>query len=509
MKGALGLAAAGVAALLLVGMQAVRDAGRESGEAPPELSPQAVLSMSEATPHGALAAFALETPIGRVGPDSIRARDLDAPEQRALQRLLDLIDETKREALSRLEEEALLSLDRGTADAAAAAIGDAEIDAFLRSAPALPAVAGSPRELASHVLSLRALRAARSQRLERLRGEIAAERFVPGRGEEDGTRWPAVAARVGSRTLTDADVESEARVPLFWLRSQLVAQLGRAFAAHADSLLLAREADARGTPADALAAAMTATELAPSEADVDAELRRRGLAEDGPPERRARARELLAFRAGDARRQALLSRLRAETPVAFLLAQPTPPRVEVAGSRPGPGDPPVTLVAFTNLRCRLCAATNEILDAVETGPYAGSVRVLRRPLFPEAALPLLADALVEACASAQQRGAALRRAVIDAVAGAGPVDSAALALRTVADPDRFAQCLADPQTRATVEAQRAEAQRLGFAEAPGFVLNGLPLLGFQGRARLEEIIAAEIVSSAQSDVATTALHWRP
>lgn len=509
MRGVRGLVALGAAVLLVAASVALRAARHDDEPPPPAPPPQAVLPLSGEAPIGALAGFQLDTPIGRVGRDSISARDLDANEQRALQRLLGVLDDAKRETLSRLEEEALLALDRSPANAGEVAIGDAEVDAFLRSAPPLPAVAGSPRDLARHVLSLRAQRAARSQRLDGLRGEIPLERFVPSREEGDARPWPAVAARVGPRTITDADVEHEGRVRLFWLRSQLVAELQRAFASRADALLLTREAAARGTTFEALTLATTATAYSPSDADVDAELRRRGLTGDDRPERRARARELLVFRAGDARWQDLLSRLRAETPVAFLLAYPTPPRVEIAGARPGPGDPPVTLVAFTNLRCRICTATNEVLDAVEKGPHAGSVRVLRRPLFPEAALPLLVDAMAEACASEQGAGAAFRRAVIDAAAGAGPVDATALALATVAERDRFEHCLADPRTRATVESYRAEAERLGFEEAPGFLLNGLPLRGFQGQSRLEEIIAAETVSSAQPDATAATMHWRP
>lgn len=490
--------------------------------------------------ESAVVRFDLDTPIGRVGVEAIRARDLGDDEQRALRRLLSRIDETKREALSRLEADALLALaplqaghdsrDEAAGEAAVdaadatrsavaaepigesamgeAASDEAEIDALLRSAPPVVTATSPPRELARHVLSLRARSAARSARLARLHATIGVERFVPPPEVEPAGPWPEVVARAGSRTITDADVESEAQLGLFWLRSELVARAAQAFASHADALLLAREAATRGMTPEALTAALGASAATPGDAAIDAELRRHGFAGDPRPERRARARALVAFRAADAARVDLLARLRAHTPVMLLLVQPTPPRVAVAESRRVPGDPPVTLIAFTNLRCRVCAATNAVLDAIAAGPYARRVRVVRRPLFPEAALPLLVDAVAEACAAEQGAGGALRRAVFSAGSGTGSSGASAAALGAVPDRDRFSRCMADPRTRATVEAQRAEAERLGFGEAPGFLVNGLPLRGFQGQARLESIIAAETSSPATPDAAPASSHRR-
>lgn len=548
-----------------------------------------------------LAAFGLDTPIGRVGGETLRVRDLPDDDRRAIERLLARIDEAKRAALSRLEDEALLAADRGSArptggagpaagfaamasapaggarsagdpaaiggeaisgtpidDAARggtairgdaidgtafddATIGDAAIDAVLRRMPPIPAAAGPPRELARHVLAIRARDAARSERVARLRAEAGAERFAPPPGTAAGAPWPEVASRVGSRAITVSDVEREARLRLFWLRGELAARAALAFSARADALLLAREAAARGATPEQLAAGITAPVTAVAEADVDAELGRHGLPAGDHPERRARARDLLAFRAREAARHDLLARLREKAPVVFLLAPPTPPRVEVEGARPGPGDPAVTIVAFTNLRCRVCAATSAVLDAVESGRYAGRVRVLRRPLFPEAALPLLADAMAEACAAEQGAGPALRRAVFAAASDAAPGAGAALssatpapitvpggapggaegeaasesragaagaALGVVPDRDRFSRCMADPRTRETVAAQRDEAERLGFADAPGFLVNGLPLTGFQGQARLESILAAELAPAATSDATPASSNGR-
>lgn len=529
-----------------------------------------------------LASFGLDTPIGRVGGETLRVRDLGADERRAIARVLARIDEAKRAALTRLEAEALVAanpdpthprasvgsaaggaatgealsspgaggpnaggalaspgttIDAPSATDAALVIDDASIDAFLRSAPPIPAAAGAPRELARHVLALRARDAARSELLERLRAKTRVERLVPLPAEAAEAPWPEVVARVGDRAITRAEVEHEARLRLFWLRGELVARAALAFSAHTDALLLAREAAARGTTAEQLTAGLAVPASGVAEADVDAELGRRGLSGTARPEQRTRARELVAFRAGETARQALLARLREQTPVVLLLAHPTPPRVEMAGANPGPGDPATTIVAFTNHRCRVCPATSAVLDAIETGRYAGRVRVLRRPLFPEAALPLLIDAMAEACAAEQDADTALRRALLGetpagAPSGAGSnasgeaggeqssapgvsggataaSDAASLALGIVPDRERFVRCMADRGTRERILAQRAEAERLGFGDAPGFLVGGLPLTGFQGQERLESILAAELGSAAAPEGPTGPSTGRP
>jgi protein-disulfide isomerase len=457
----------------------------------------------------------LRTVIGEVDGAPVTLAQLAQLDRRSRDAIVSLwraIHAAKRDALAALEDEALLRI---TPPAPPAPAPDSEpaVREWLGGARP-PAAAGLGDALARHALTVAAARDARRAQLAAARRAVAIEEHVPAVAADRETRWPAVVARLARRgpdatgaggspaglVIGDEAIEAAARLRLYRLRGRVRAEIARAFEAHADARRVAREARRQGVTAEALLASARGTAPEVGESDVDAFLATyRGGA---PP--RPRVRDALAGRRRAQAELALRDRLRATIAARLLVAPNVPPRLDASGARSGPEGPPVVLLAYTNLRCTLCAETERALAALEQGGLSRRVRIERRPHFPEAALPLLEDAIAARCAAAQGRDGALRDGILTALASGGGADGAAVAAAVAPDREALARCLGDPGVRAQVLAQREEAERLGLDATPSFLVNGLPLVGFQGRERLETTIAAELAARADGDPPDTA-----
>jgi len=159
----------------------------------------------------------------------------------------------------------------------------------------------------------------------------------------------------------------------------------------------------------------------------------------------------------------------------------------------------VTLVVFSNLRCPTCEAMERTLEELAARTPDLHLLIRRRPLFPEAMLGPWGDALASACSAAQGPDAAFRKALRRALQRDSETNSGALARRLVPDPIAFEACWGSADTRARVLTELRHAARIGLREAPAVLVNGLPLVGFQGAERLEEIVRSEAAQSARRE----------
>jgi protein-disulfide isomerase len=162
------------------------------------------------------------------------------------------------------------------------------------------------------------------------------------------------------------------------------------------------------------------------------------------------------------------------------------PGVVVAGNAGGH----VTLVEFYDLNCPFCRiAALDVGDMVETDAE------LRLVLVP---YPVLGDASVRAArielavaklATAQQfydfhRTIYSQRGTVD-------TDRALEVARELnLDEARLVAVAASPEVSATIKTHLELGRTLGIAATPGFVINGVAVLGYPGRRSLQGIVDA-------------------
>jgi predicted DsbA family dithiol-disulfide isomerase len=427
--------------------------------------------------------------VGEASGESVRIADLDAPAREALTRLWGRIHQTKVQALETLIERVL---DPGAREAV----------------PPLPAPSlESPWDRTAaraHAHRVEQWRREREQHLEALRSTATIDRFLPEPREDGECAFPDVVARIRSEggaalALRDADVEAAVRLRLQRLRAEAVETARLAFVRLAEERSLEREAARRGIDAKTLLDRLAAEAGPVTEAEVREyyEARQESLGTYRPE----RIRGYLEFRRRAEARTALLRRLAAESPLVFLLEHPAVPRFGRASVADHPTDDPdtVTLEVFSNLRCPTCEALERTLEELAARTPDLQLVIRRRPLFPEVLLGPWGDALASACSAAQGHDVAFRKELRRALQRDSETNSGALARELVPDPIAFDACWEAADTRAHVLAELRHAAGIGLREAPAVLVNGLPLVGFQGAERLEEIVRSEAARSARRE----------
>ncbi len=422
--------------------------------------------------------------VGRVAGETVTLAEVDTRAHGVVTRLLGRIEAAQQATRARLAAERLAAREaagepvpEAWRDAGRIALPEEEVDAALRES-GLTADDPTARTLVRALLHHERLRVAR----RRVAADLAERGLV---------------------AVSGAEIEQAARLVLFQQRGRIVAEARRRFEVIADEILLRREAARRGSDPAALLALVEAGAAPVAEEEVRRFAAQRG-APDAVPEG---VRALLEMRARLRAREDLLATLRARTPPVFLLASPEPPRFPMDVQRAADAAGVALLVVFSNWRCQRCEDTERVLDALVAGPLGASVRLVRRPfsLAPDPAF--FADAVAWRCVVEQGREVAFHAGLRELLGGRGrsrrldaPVervsDSDALAgvrlgRTLVPDTRGYDACLASAATHGRVLGERDEGERIGFARVPAFLVNGLPLVGFQGRERLEAVLRSE------------------
>jgi len=179
--------------------------------------------------------------------------------------------------------------------------------------------------------------------------------------------------------------------------------------------------------------------------------------------------------------------LERKSTVRMLLEAPRAPRTVLEpASAPskGPADAPVTIVEFTDFLCSHCREAEAVLSQVLS---LYPVRLVHRDLPLEAVHPHAREAHEAArCADAQGRFWPYRALLFagDPKSGA---DLKVSARSANLDLRAYDQCVSGSSGRAAVEADAADAKRLGVKTTPTFFVNGREL---EGPATLEAFAAA-------------------
>ena len=163
-------------------------------------------------------------------------------------------------------------------------------------------------------------------------------------------------------------------------------------------------------------------------------------------------------------------------------------------SKGGDQNAAVTLVEFSDFQCPFCSRVTGTLDLIEN-TYGDKVRIVFKhlPLRMHTRAPL-AHAASEA---ANRQGGfwemhdlifANQRELTEAkyIEYAGKIGL---------DVDRFKKDMVSASVKARVEADKAEAERLGVTGTPGFFVNGYFLSGAKPFSEFKRIIDAQLAKS--------------
>jgi protein-disulfide isomerase len=305
----------------------------------------------------------------------------------------------------------------------------------------------------------------------------------------------AVAAVVGDRQITLANVDAKLGDDLFQMRRSALDEL-------VAETVLAVEAKRRKTSEDELVAHELA---ARGPAEDEATLRR--MFDDAmaagkiPPHLTFEtARPRLAAAAHDRNlrnaRRRLVERLQVEQHADIRLIALDPPRVDVQAVGParGPADAKVTIVEFADFECPFCKMAEDSVSAV-LGRYGDRVRFVFRhnPIAEHAHAEKLAEASV--CAQDQGRFWEYHDSLFAGIGrpeGADPERHAQVAGLHL---DQFRACLDSGKHKKLVERDIMAANAAHVNGTPSFVVNGRMLSGAVSVAELSSVIEEELAAT--------------
>lgn len=214
----------------------------------------------------------------------------------------------------------------------------------------------------------------------------AAQTRSPGSAAEGKAAGRTPIAVLGDRVLTRDEVEGAVAFRIYQLEVDIHSLLEAETERRVDEILLAREAERRGTTPEALVAQVESGAAVASDAEVDAYLAEHPAdAAARVGEVRARVRHYLSETRRIQRRLDLVAELRRAAGYRFLLEPPTPPRTDVdltgAPAR-GPADAPVTIVHFAAFGSEASARSAEAISRL-AAEFPGRVRQVHRNLLRE------------------------------------------------------------------------------------------------------------------------------
>jgi protein-disulfide isomerase len=160
----------------------------------------------------------------------------------------------------------------------------------------------------------------------------------------------------------------------------------------------------------------------------------------------------------------------------------------------GPANAPITIVEFSDYQCPYCQAWYQQTFDKLMASYPGKIRFVYRDL----PLPMHPQAIpaAEAANCAGEQGAywKFHNALFSGQYSLGRTAYVQYASDLGLDAAAFTACLDDHHAQAEVEADVADAARLGLNGTPSFVINGQILVGAQPFEQFKAIIDADLAA---------------
>ncbi len=307
-------------------------------------------------------------------------------------------------------------------------------------------------------------------------------------GAEDNQ---AVLATVGSHPITESDVESRIMPQLAAMQSQIYQLKRQTIQSIADDYVLQQAAQAvHMTVPEYLR--RQGGESAVTDDDARKYYDRHKSQYPQPYEQmRAQILETVLSQRDDARRQVVLAKLRAGSPLKIRIA---PPRVELkveGHPQRGPANAPVTIVEFADFQCPFC---NRVLPTLKDlrEKYGDKMKLVFFD-YPLSFHSHSMDAARAArCAREQGKFWEYHDALFADQSKLAPADLKATAATLGLNGAKFAACFDRAGHIEAIQRDLTYAEQLDVHGTPAFFINGRPLSGAQPPGEFEAIVDDEL-----------------
>jgi protein-disulfide isomerase len=304
-----------------------------------------------------------------------------------------------------------------------------------------------------------------------------------------------IAARVGGEVITVAELDEQIKADL-WKRETGDSNPARVYelrTAAAKSLVAQRALDAEAKKRGVTTEAMLDEEFKKLPAVDDATVKdfyeKNSAQLQGAPYD-AVAPRIRSHLEGEGKRKVIEAMVAKADPHIDLER----PRVELRPGGPsrGPADAKVTVVEFSDFQCPFCQRAKPVLDEIAKR-HPNDVRIVYRHMPLDALHPRArASAEASACADEGNKFWEYHDKLFANNRALGEPELRKYAAEVGLDAKAFDECLTTRRHKDAVEADAAEARKIGITGTPAFVVNGIMMFGLQTPDSLDEVIREEL-----------------
>jgi protein-disulfide isomerase len=292
---------------------------------------------------------------------------------------------------------------------------------------------------------------------------------------------PDVAAKVGSRTISVAEIDASIRPELARIEGERYDARKQKLDQMIEELLLEEKAKSLGITKDELVKReITDKVKQPTDDDVKAMFAKLKAPSSTTLEQLSpRIREVLTTQATTARRNEFLAEIRKDASVRVAL---DPPRFRIdtaAGHPDGPKDAPIELIEFSDYQCPFCGRSQETVGKV-LSTYQGKIHHVFMD-FPLSAIHPFAKpaAVASHCAEEQNKFQKYHDTLFARQKELSNDNFKKWAGELGLDTAPFEQCLGSQKFDDRIQRSLAAGEVVGITGTPGFFVNGIAIKGAQ------------------------------
>jgi protein-disulfide isomerase len=328
----------------------------------------------------------------------------------------------------------------------------------------------------------------------------------------------AVAAKVGARSFSNAELDTRLKDELASLKARAAASEEQLKQQLADvrnqvqeqeynlrkkaltELLFDMEAQSRGITREALLAQEVTAKTQVTDQDTEAiweevKSRVRGNTKE---QVLPQLKQMAAQRKAESRIAVYQRELFKKHNVTFVGLQPLRKTVPIPADAPvlGPADAPVTIVEFTDYQCPYCQQAQQYVDRVMDA-YKGKVRLVYQEFPLEGHAQAKPAGRAARCAGEQGKFWEMHTSMLRTP---GSFDSADLQNRATGlslDATRFNACITSDKYDGVIQKAIDSGRSIGVSGTPTFFLNGRSFSGAQPFEVFERMIEEELAMAAQ------------
>jgi protein-disulfide isomerase len=292
---------------------------------------------------------------------------------------------------------------------------------------------------------------------------------------------PEVAAKVGARTISVAELDASIRQELARIEAERYDARKQMLDQIIDDLLLEEKAKSLGITKDELVKREVSDKVQPpTDDEVKAMFAKLKAPSTTTLEQLSpRIREVLTSQATTARRKQFLSQLRQDEHVQVSLE---PPRFRIdtaTGHAEGSKDAPIELIEFSDYQCPYCGRSQDTVDKV-LSTYKSKIHHVFMD-FPLSAIHPLAKpaAVASHCAEEQNKFQEYHDTLFARQKELGNDNFKKWAGELGLDTAAFEECVGSKKFDDRIQQSLAAGEAVGITGTPGFFVNGIAIKGAQ------------------------------